>query len=93
VKVTLNNLVRQELVGMSAHIVDSRDPSLTCRTGTIVDETRETFRLATTNREITVPKNICVFGLRLPSGELVHVDGHLLTGRPEDRLKKTFRRH
>ena len=92
-KVTLNNLVRHELVGMSTHIVEARDPSLVCRTGIIVDESKETFRLATTNREITVPKSICVFGLRLPSGELVHVDGHLLTGRPEDRLKKPLRRH
>jgi ribonuclease P protein subunit POP4 len=92
VKVTLENLVRQELVGMSAHIVEARDPSLVCRTGTIVDESKETFRLATADREIAVPKSICVFGLKLSSGDSVNVDGHLLRGRPEDRLKKTFRR-
>lgn len=88
----LKNIVSRELIGMTVHVVQARDPSLVCRTGTIVDESKETIRLATTNREITVPKSICVFGLRLSSGELVHIDGHLLRGRPEDRLKKSLRR-
>ncbi|RDE12651.1 MAG: hypothetical protein C4K47_07915 [Candidatus Thorarchaeota archaeon] len=92
-KATLSNLVRHELIGMSAHVVEARDPSLVCRDGTIIDESKETLRLATANREITVPKRACVFSFRLPNGEFVHVDGRLLTGRPEDRLKKSLRRH
>jgi small subunit ribosomal protein S17 len=74
-KVTPRNLVRHELVGMNAHIVESKDPSLLCRRGTIVDESKETIRLDTGDREIMTPKSVCVFGLRLPGGELVHIDG------------------
>jgi RNase P/RNase MRP subunit p29 len=61
VKATLNDIVRQEFVGITTHIVKSSDSSLACRTGIIVDESRETFRLATLGKEITVPKRICVF--------------------------------
>jgi len=91
-KVTPKNLVRHELVGMNAHIVESKDPSLLCRRGTIVDESKETIRLDTGDGEIMTPKSVCVFGLRLPGGELVHIDGCLLRGRPEERLKKSARR-
>lgn len=92
-RMTLTNVVSHELIGMTVHIVEARDPSLVCREGTIVDESKETIQLATMDREIIVPKRTCVFELRLPSGELVHVDGHLLTGRPEDRLRKSLRRN
>ena len=41
---------------------------------------------------VVVPKNICVFDITLPDGTEVRVDGGLLRGRPEDRMKKRLNR-
>jgi ribonuclease P protein subunit POP4 len=43
-------------------------------------------------REITVPKGIAVFHFRTPQGELVEIDGRALVARPEERIKKKFRK-
>jgi ribonuclease P protein subunit POP4 len=92
VTITARNLVRHELVGMSVHVVSSSDPGLVSRRGTVVDESKETIRLDTGTQEITLPKRVCVLSMTLPSGEAVNVDGRVLRGRPEERVKRSPRR-
>jgi RNase P/RNase MRP subunit p29 len=41
---------------------------------------------------IQLSKSNCVFDMSLPDGTIVRVDGHVLKGRPEDRLKKRLSR-
>jgi len=60
--------------------------------GTIVAETREMIQLETDEGEVLLPKEVCVFQIKLPDGTLVEVDGNLLQGRPEDRMKKRHSR-
>ena len=86
------NLVRHELIGLKAHIVASSDPSHVCRDGIIIGESKELIRLETETGEILLPKQICLLELELPDGSVVRVDGQLLRGRPEERMKKHSRR-
>ena len=86
------NIVRHELTGLATHIVESKDPNLECRNGVILGESKELIHLDTKKGVINVPKSICVFNITLPSGIVVRVDGSILRGRPEDRMKKRINR-
>jgi len=87
-RIAPENITRHELTGLAAHIIESRDSTLTCRSGRILGETKEMIHLDTKDGEIHVPKSVCVFDITLPNGSVVHVDGTALHGRPEDRMKK-----
>ena len=87
-QITPLNILNHEIVGLETHIVRSRDPSHVSKTGKIVAETQEMIQLDTTEGEILLAKDVCVFQITLPDGAVVQVDGNLLKGRPEDRLKK-----
>ena len=91
-RIAPQNIVKHELVGLSIHIVESSDPNHVCTKGTILGETKEMIKIDTGRGTKAVPKNICVFDITLPDGTVVRVDGGLLTGRPEDRMKKRLNR-
>lgn len=86
------NVMRHELIGLKAHIVASSDPSHVCREGIIINESKEMIRLETDNGEILLPKQICLLDLEFPDGSIVRIDGQLLRGRPEERMKKHSKR-
>jgi len=87
--ITPENLVRHELIGLQAMIRLSSNPQLSGISGRIIDESRNTLILETSEgREVTIVKDQCEISFRLPSGESVRVDGRLLVARPEDRIKK-----
>ncbi|MCF2137506.1 MAG: ribonuclease P protein component 1 [Candidatus Thorarchaeota archaeon] len=90
--ITPESLVKHEITGLHAHIVDARDPGLVCREGTIIGETRNMVYLETLSGLVKVPKSVSVFDMQLPNDTVVRVDGHLLAGRPEDRLKRPIKR-
>ncbi|MFW9787085.1 MAG: ribonuclease P protein component 1 [Candidatus Thorarchaeota archaeon] len=91
-RITPHNIVRHELVGLSTHIIESKDPNHVCRKGIILGETKEMFQIGTEHGTIAVPKDICVFDMTLPDNSVVRIDGGLLRGRPEDRMKKRLNR-
>ena len=91
-RIAPENIVRHELTGLATHVVESTDPTLTCRSGVILGETKEMIRLDTKNGVLNVPKNVCVFDITLPHGAVVRVNGSALRGRPEDRMKKRLSR-
>ncbi len=86
------NILRHELVGLSTHIIESRDPHLSCRRGNILGETKEMIHLDTERGEVHAPKGVCVFDVTLPNGSIVRIDGKMLVGRPEDRIKRRLNR-
>ena len=53
----------------------------------MVDETRNILVIRTDGQEKRVPKAECTFRFELDRS-VVEVDGKLLVGRPEDRIKK-----
>jgi ribonuclease P protein subunit POP4 len=91
-RIAPENIVRHELTGLATRIVESSDPTLTCRSGVILRETKEMICVDTKNGEVSIPKGICVFDITLPNGAVVRVNGSVLQGRPEDRIKKRLNR-
>jgi ribonuclease P protein subunit POP4 len=91
-RIAPENIARHELTGLTTHVVESNDPNLICRRGTILGETKEMIHLGTQSGEIRVPKSVCVFDITLPNGVVVRVNGNVLHGRPEDRMKKRLNR-
>lgn len=90
--ISAKNLIRHELINLKIRIKDSTDPTQKGLKGKIIDETYNTFKLETKKGEKVVPKRNCIFIFALPNKQKVQVEGHLLVGRPEDRIKKKFPR-
>ncbi|MEM5836694.1 MAG: ribonuclease P protein component 1 [Candidatus Aenigmatarchaeota archaeon] len=90
--ITPQNLIRHELIGLKVKVVKSTDPTQKNLEGKVIDETYNTLKIETKEKEKIIPKANCVFVFTLPSGVKVEVDGKLLVGRPEDRIKKKFPR-
>ena len=87
------NLVRHELCGLKVRVAKSTNPSHEGIKGRVVYETYNTLKIETKEgKEKTIPKDITIFIFTLPNGTKVQVDGKVLIGRPEDRIKKKLPR-
>ncbi len=87
-EITPINVLNHELIGLETQVTESRDPGHILRKGTVVAETMDMIQLDTAEGEILLSKEVCIFQFRLPDSTIVQVDGGLLRGRPEDRMKK-----
>ncbi|MFQ5801140.1 MAG: ribonuclease P protein component 1 [Candidatus Hydrothermarchaeales archaeon] len=85
--ITPRNLVRHELIGLDVEVADSTDPTLKGIKGRIIDETRNMLAIEASGKRKRVPKGICKFRFRVKD-VLVEVDGRVIVGRPQDRIKK-----
>jgi ribonuclease P protein subunit POP4 len=90
--ITPQNLVRHELIGLEVEVKNSKNPSQVGLKGRVVWETYSTLTIQTKKGEKIIPKDIAIFVFKLPNGTKVQVDGKILIGRPEDRIKKKFPR-
>ncbi len=87
---TPKNIVRHELIGVSAEVVDAKNADLIGIKGVIVDETQKTLLLRTEKGLKRIQKS--VVRLKLSFGRYkVLVEGKALYGRPEDRIKKKIK--
>ncbi len=99
--ITPSNVVRHELIGLTAEVVKSRNSA--GLKGKIVDESYKTLVIAgiaedglrrgLQNKSFGVKrvfKDAVTITLTLPSKQKVEVDGQLLVARPWDRIKKKF---
>ncbi len=90
--ITSKNLVHHEFIGLKVHATSLKNKSLNLK-GTIIDETKNTIKIeGEDNTEKIIPKNGNLFVFELPNGEKVEVDGNILSIRPEDRIKKRFKK-
>lgn len=92
IKITPQNILRHEVIGLKAKLVETRNTQLVGLEGLVVDETKNTLTIDNGSKRRIVPKDISIFNLYLPDGTVVEVDGRRLSGRPEDRLKTRLRR-
>jgi len=88
--ITERNLVRHELIGLEVEVVNSTNKSQIGIKGRVVDETYKMLVIETEKGEKKVAKKDCVFVFKIPSGKKVQVEGWLLVGKPEDRIKRKF---
>lgn len=85
--ITPYNILRHELCGLQA-VAETAGRRID---GTIIGETRETIKIETESGVKTLEKKNTVFTLKLPDQKIVKIEGRLLLGRPEDRIKKKHR--
>ena len=86
------DLPRHELIGLKVKILKSKVKSQEGIEGRVIDETMNTLVIELPRgKRVRVLKRDCTFLFTLPSGLLVKVEGKILIGRPEDRLKKKIR--
>jgi ribonuclease P protein subunit POP4 len=85
-------IIQHEFVGLEAAVTESSNPDCRNISGIVVDETRNTFVILRGGKRKTVVKNQVVLRFRLPDESIVQIDGKVLVGRPEERLKRRIRR-
>ncbi len=85
-------IINDEFIGMWAKV--GRGTNLSCKgiCGIVTDETKNTFTLTDHRRSKILSKRDNVFHFTFPDRTVVSIEGQLLVGRPEDRLKKHLRR-
>jgi ribonuclease P protein subunit POP4 len=86
--ITKQNVLKHELIGLEARVVNSSDKNLIGTYGAIIDETKDMLVIDQAGQPKIVQKKSSIFELTLPDGEDVDVDGAKLVARPEDRIKK-----
>jgi ribonuclease P protein subunit POP4 len=84
---TQKNITKHELIGLSAKVIDARNPANLKIAGKIVDETHHTLVIEQAGEEKRVFKKCVELELDL-DGEKTRVHGEDLEGRPWDRVKK-----
>lgn len=87
------NIFYHELIGLEVEVFNSTNKSLIGINGKIIDETKKTLKLETDkDEEKLIPKNVSIFHFTLPDGSRVEIDGKILVNRPEDRIKKRYKK-
>jgi len=86
------NMIRCEFIGTDVKIARSSDRGNVGICGKVVGETRNTFAILHEGKKKTVAKDSSVFHFMFEDRTIVEVNGRLLVGKPEDRLKKNVRR-
>jgi len=84
-----SNILRHELIGLRCEVVGAKNNSLVGIKGRIVDETMKTLVIGDERKR--VQKQDGRFQVTLQEKKLI-IDGNLLVARPEDRIKKKFKK-
>lgn len=85
-------ILQDELIGLHAKVVRSRNPSVMGISGRVIDETRNTLVIIQDNEDKIIVKEESTFHFKFPDGTVVELDGKAIVGRPEDRVKRKIRR-
>jgi len=92
-EISTGNLIRHEVIGLRVTIVDSLNDKFIGFSGTLIDESRNMFKLRCEDNVVRmIPKEVCIFKFELPNGDSLMVDGRILSGRGEERIKMKKRK-
>jgi len=89
---TWRNILRHELIGLSCEVVSSPNRYQVGIKGKVIDETRNTLVIRTEKGDKRIEKRGRVFRFELDDGSVVEIKGDAIVARPEDRIKKRFRK-
>jgi ribonuclease P protein subunit POP4 len=92
--ITPKNIFQHELIGLPVKIVNSTHDGFIGIEGKVVDETKNTIKIEQKDEtEKIVPKGVATFHFNLSDGIIVEIEGKIIIARPEDRIKKKFRKY
>ena len=80
-------LIKDELIGLKVTVKECTDKTLENITGTVIDETKNTFLIETERGIKRIAKDIAKFEFEY-KGKKFLISGSRLKYRPEDRVKK-----
>ena len=86
------DIIRYEFIGTEGKVVRSPHEYYVGLGGKVVGETKNTFTFLQEGQAKSVIKESVIFNFKFDDGTVVEIDGKLLVGRPEDRLKKSIKR-
>jgi ribonuclease P protein subunit POP4 len=86
------DIIRYEFVGTNAWFARSPHADYVGVCGEVIGETRNTFTLNGEGKAKSIIKKSAIFDFTFNDGTTVEIDGKLLVGRSEDRLKKSIKR-
>jgi ribonuclease P protein subunit POP4 len=86
------DIIRYEFIGTEGKVAKSTHEDYVGISGTIIKETKNTFTFCSEGKLKNILKESAIFNFKFDDGTIVEIDGKLLVGRPEDRLKKTVKR-
>ena len=79
--------LKYEFIGLNVKIVDAKNKSLIGLEGSIVDETKNLLLIEDKGTVKKILKDQATFLITI-NEKKYEIDGRLLVGRPEERLKK-----
>ena len=85
-------IIQSELIGANAAVVKSPNVDYMGLAGKVIDESKNTLTILDEGVAKRVTKDQNIFNFTFSDNTVVEIDGSLLIGRPEDRLKKTVKR-
>jgi len=83
-----DNILKHELIGLFCEIVSASNKSQIGLKGKVIDETMKTIVIDDGKR---IPKQNSIFRISL-GGKKIDIDGNYIIARPEDRIKKKFKK-
>ena len=86
------DVIRSEFIGTESRIVGSPHPDYLGISGKVINETKNTFTILDAGKAKNIIKDSAIFNFKFSDDTVVEIDGKLLVGRPEDRLKKSVKR-
>jgi len=86
------DIIRYEFIGSHGVVAESPNMDYVGVGGLVVGETKNTFLFQEEGRTRSVIKEAASFDFTFSDGTVVEIDGKLLVGRSEDRLKKSVKR-
>ena len=86
------DIIRYEFIGAEGKVAKSLHSDYVGLKGRVIGETKNTFTFLQAKQAKSIIKEFSVFNFKFDDGTVVDIDGKLLVGRPEDRLKKSIKR-
>lgn len=86
------DIVKYEFIGLEIKVVHSSNPHVVGIAGRVVDETHNTFTISKNGKRKVIVKDTAIFNFVMPNGTVVEINGKVIMGRSEDRIKKRLRR-
>ena len=82
----MTQMINLPWLSRKLEVIDSTDPTLIGISGVVMDETKRTIIIQTSNNEITMAKDT----IRFTIGE-EEINGSTVGQRPEERIGKRYR--
>ena len=86
------HILQHEFIGLDVKVARSPNPNYVGITGKVIDETQNTLVIQYNSEKKIIIKNVTIFHFTMPDGTIVEIDGKVIIGRPEKRIKRRIRK-